>query len=355
MTGKHVLMAAAMAALPVFTLSAQTFTRGQPVPATMPLGDKPGNPIVDMPPGQKLISPFGERPAFSPKGDRLAFIGKSYGDAFEYDMATGRVHNLTDHAPSEGYLRVSYLADGSYTLLGPRILGKTREETRMGRIELFWMDAQASRAPVPLGITVFEGVAVSPRSNMIAWSQFTPPSQGQKPATTIYPARVAVNGASAQLEDVRKIVTTTECFVEAQDFLPGDKGLTMPCYNFGTGPSGVVTKILSVDFATKKITEYPTPPDLYAEVEAILPDGKRTMVECAQDRAKGMDLCVLDLDPKKPRYTRMTDIVQYGGWKYGNPVVHPNGRIMAAQVGSANVIDAGVGQGIVLMDLAPDF
>jgi hypothetical protein len=29
--------------------------------------------------------------------------------------------------------------------------------------------------------------------------------------------------------------------------------------------------------------------------------------------------------------------------------------MVAAQVGSADVIDAGVGQGIVLMDLAPDF
>ncbi len=355
MNAKHVLMAVAMAALPPFALSAQTFTRGDPVPATLPLGNKPGNPIQDMPPGQRLISAFGERPAFSPKGDRLAFIGKSYGDAFEYDMATGRVRNLTDHAPSEGYLRVSYMADGSYTLLGPRILGKTREETRMSRVELFWMDAEASRAPVPLGITVFEGVAVSPRSNMIAWSKFTLGPDGKKPSTTIYTGRVVVNGASAKLEDVREIVTTTECFVEAQDFLPGDRGLTMPCYAYGTGPSGVSTKVLSVDFATKKITEYPTPSTLYNEVEGILPDGKRTMVECAQDRSKGMDLCVLDLDPAKPRYTRMTNIVQYGGWKYGNPVLHPDGRVMAAQVGSANVIDAGVGQGIVLMDLAPDF
>jgi len=154
---------------------------------------------------------------------------------------------------------------------------------------------------------------------------------------------------------VREIVTTTECFVEAQDFLPGDKGLTMPCYFYGKGPKGVETKVLSVDFATKKITEYPTPSALYGEVEGIFPDGKRTLVECAQDRSKGMDLCVLDLDPKKPRYTRMTDIVQYGGWKYGNPVVRPDGRMVAAQVGSADVIDAGVGQGIVLMDLAPDF
>ena len=164
-----------------------------------------------------------------------------------------------------------------------------------------------------------------------------------------------VRDGTAKLEDIREIVTTTDCFVEAQDFLPGEKGLLLPCYAFGEGPSGVETKVLSVDLASKKLTHYPTPPSLYAEVEGILPDGKRTLVECAQDRAKGMDLCVLDLDPKKPRYTRMTNIVQYGGWKYGNPVVRPDGRTIAAQVGSADVIDAGVGQGIVLMDLAPDF
>jgi hypothetical protein len=39
--------------------------------------------------------------------------------------------------------------------------------------------------------------------------------------------------------------------------------------------------------------------------------------------------------------------MDYGRWKYGNPVVSPNGRAIAAQVGSAEVIDIGV----VLIDL----
>jgi hypothetical protein len=355
MNARRLLAAVAAIALLPSIAAAQGFTRGEPVPETLPLGNKPGNPIQEMPPHQKLISPFGERPVFSPKGDKLAFIGKSYGDAFEYDMATGAVRNLTNHAPSEGWLRVHYLPDGSYLLLGPRVPAKTREETRFSRIEIFWMDAERKRAPVSLGVTVFEGVAISPRSNLIAWSQFRPPAGAAPAATTIYTARLAVRDGAPKLEDVREIVTTTDCVVEAQDFLPGDKGLLLPCYAFGKGPSGVDTKVLSVDFASKKLTHYPTPPGLYAEVESILPDGKRTFVECAQDRAKGMDLCVLDLDPANPRYTRMTNIVQYGGWKYGNPVVRPGGRIVAAQVGSANVIDAGVGQGIVLMDLAPGF
>jgi len=100
MKAKQMLAVTLLAAMPLSALTAQTFTRGQAVPATMPLGDKPGNPIQDMPPGQRLISAFGERPVFSAKGDKLAFIGKSYGDAFEYDMTTGRTRNLTSHAAS---------------------------------------------------------------------------------------------------------------------------------------------------------------------------------------------------------------------------------------------------------------
>lgn len=43
--------------------------------------------------------------------------------------------------------------------------------------------------------------------------------------------------------------------------------------------------------------------------------------------------------------------MDFGRWKYGNPVVSPDGRTIAAQIGSADVIEAGVGQGIVLMRL----
>jgi hypothetical protein len=64
---------------------------------------------------------------------------------------------------------------------------------------------------------------------------------------------------------------------------------------------------------------------------------------------------VLDLDPARPRFTRMTRITDYGRWKYGNPVVSPDGRHIAAQIGPADVADAGVGLGIVLMDLSPSF
>jgi len=351
------------AALAAFALNAAPATAqqidfsGSALADAMPLGSRSGDPTIDMPAGQRLISAFGERPVFSPDGTKIAFIGSSYGDAFEYDLRSGRIRNLTRHMPHQGFLRVHYLNDGSFILAGPHVPAATREDTRAKTIELFWMDASATMPAVRLGVTIFEGVATSRRSNRIAWSEITPKGAGMTGATgtVVRTGTVAIAGGSARLTDVDTIVTTTDCRVEAQDFLPGDRGLTMPCYRFGGGKGGITTEVVSVDFATRRLTTYRTPPGLYGEIEGIFPDGKRTLVECSGDRSAGMDLCVLDLKPVDPRYTRITRIMDYGRWKYGNPVVDPAGRQIAAQVGSADVIDAGVGQGIVLIDVPEAF
>jgi len=345
------VIAALFAASPA---QSQGMSRGDPVPSAMPLGNEAGDPTIRMEPGQTLLSAFGERPVFSPDGRKLAFIGKSYGDAFEVDLATRAVRNLTAHAPSEGWLRIHYLADGSLLLLGPRFTGKTREETRNNAIEMFWMDPAAAGAPVPLGIKVWEGVAVSTRGNRIAWANVTlDPAAKMKAVTTLHTGRVVVANGTASVTDIRTVASPSDCLAEAQDFLSNDTALLMPCYGYADGKA--TTAVLSVDLASGKLTRYPTPPQLYGEVEGAFPDSRRALVECADDRRTGMDICVLDLDPAKPRYTRMTQIVRYGGWKYGNPVVHPSGRMIAAQVGPAEVVDAGVGHGIVLMQLAGGF
>jgi len=285
---KLVAATLAMAAIcPFVQASAQGFGRGDPVPATLPIGNRPGSPLYDMPPGQRLVSAFGERPVFSPDGKKLAFMGKSYGDAFEYDLATGAIRNLTAHFPHKGFLRVQYLSDGSYLLLGPRFPAATREQTRYSRIELFWMDAAASRAPLPLGKTVFEGIATSRAGSMIGWTEIAlDPARPGAASTTLYTARVAVEGDRARLADVRRSVTTRECLIEAQDFLPGNHALTLPCYKFGANESAA-TEVLSVDLASGALTRYPTPSTLYGEVEGLFPDGRRTLVECAGDRRTG--------------------------------------------------------------------
>lgn len=326
--------------------------------ADFKIGAKPGNPTFDLPSNMRLLSAFGERPVFSPDGTRIAFIGASYGDAYEMDLRTGAVRNLTAHAPNNGFLRVHYLADGNFILMGPRVHGKTREATRNSHIELFWLDAKATLAPVALDRTAFEGIAVSPRSNLLAWAEIEPRADSFAgiEKTVVKVATVAMESGRPVLRDEHQVLETgaAQCLVEPQDFLPGDSGLTAPCYYTPFLKRPRQTDVVSVDFASGKLTTYPTPAELYGEVEGLFPDGKRTLVECSGDRSAGMDICILDLKADRPRYTRITRIMDYGRWKYGNPVVSPDGRHIAMQIGSADVVDAGVGQGIVMMDLGAE-
>ena len=331
---------------------------GKPLADDLPMGHAPGDPTYDMPAGQRLISAFGERPVFSPDGTKIAFIGHSYGDAFEYDLRTRKLRNLTAHMPHRGFLRVHYLNDGSYILLGPHDPAATMEETRQKRIELFWLDREASMPAVPLRATVFEGLATSRLSNRIAWTENVPTGASRQDVkgTLLKTADVVVAGGMARLANVTEVYTVTDCRAEAQDFLPGDKGVTMPCYNTDAAfKGGVRTQVLSIDLASRAITRYPTPPQLYGEIEGIFPDGKHSLVECSGDRGAGMDLCVLDLKPSAPNYTRITHIMDFGRWKYGNPVVSPDGRTIASQVGSADVVDVGMGLGIVVIDVPAGF
>lgn len=319
------------------------------------IGTKPGNPTFDLPANMRLLSAFGERPVFSPDGTRIAFIGASYGDAYEMDLATGAVRNLTAHAPHNGFLRVHYLPDGNFILMGPRVHGPSREATRNAHIELFWLEAKATASPVALDRTAFEGIAVSPRANLIAWAEIEPRAEtfGEVKRTVVKVATVAMENGRPVLRGERQVLATdaAQCLVEPQDFLPGDTGLTLPCYYTPFLKRERQTDVMSVDFATGRLTTYPTPAALYGEVEGLFPGGRHTLVECSGDRSAGMDICDLELKADKPRYSRLTRIMDHGRWKYGNPVVSPDGRRIAMQIGSADVVDAGVGQGIVMMDL----
>ena len=92
------------------------------------------------------ISWFGERPAYSPDGKRIAFVGKTYGDAYEIEIATGNVRNLTAHLPHQGIMRIQYLANGDFLITAPRVF--SGESTR-SKGELWLLEKGLATRPDP--------------------------------------------------------------------------------------------------------------------------------------------------------------------------------------------------------------
>src|SRR5881397_524375 len=70
---------------------------------------KTGNPEEELPSNIGRLTGFGERAAWSPDDQRLAFMSKSFGDAFEIDLRTRMIRLLTGHFLHAGFLRVQYL------------------------------------------------------------------------------------------------------------------------------------------------------------------------------------------------------------------------------------------------------
>ncbi|HWR50947.1 MAG TPA: hypothetical protein VN428_07550, partial [Bryobacteraceae bacterium] len=56
---------------------------------------KPGSPLNQLPRNVQQLTYFGERADFSPDGRRIAFMAKSFGDAFTVDLRTRTIRCLT--------------------------------------------------------------------------------------------------------------------------------------------------------------------------------------------------------------------------------------------------------------------
>jgi hypothetical protein len=91
-------------------------------------GTKPGSPEQTLPSNITRLTHFGERASWSPDSTRVAFMEKSFGDAYEVELSTKAIRLLTHYA-HPGFLRVQYLPNGDYFLIGARTftdIGTTR-------------------------------------------------------------------------------------------------------------------------------------------------------------------------------------------------------------------------------------
>lgn len=325
------------------TLGAATFLAAQ--------GQK-GNPEENLPPNIAQLTHFGERASWSPDGKRIAFMSRSFGDPFEVEVSTKAIRLLA-HYPHAGFLRVQYLPNGDYFLIGARTFEDIR--TTRSRDQEMWIlkaGAQPGDPAIPLGHKISEGVAISRQTPKIAWSnthgQY--PDEIPKGESVIYTADIVYDSGKPQLVNKKEVIRAKapECTLEAQDFRKKDTELVYTCYR------SPYADVLGIDLQTAAVTVYRKIPDEYNEVEGIFPDGEYALVESSREQIQHnsnyIDIWKLKLEPNSKDFTRITRWGEYEGYKASNPVVSPDGRTIAFQ--SARSKDpAGVGYGIFLLHL----
>jgi Tol biopolymer transport system component len=315
-------------------------------------GTRQGSPEQDLPANITRLTHFGERASWSPDGQRIAFMEKSFGDAYEVDLATGAIRLLT-HYPHAGFLRVQFLPNGDYFLIGASTFTDIR--TTRSRDQEMWVlkaDGQPGDSALPLDHKISEGVAISRTSMKIAWSN----TRGQYPdllqqgESVIYTADIAYDGGVPRLTNKQEVIRASapECTLEAQDFRRNDTELIYTCYR------SPFADVLGIDLNSRQVTVYRKIADEYNEVEGIFPDGEYALVESSREQTEHnsnyIDVWKLKLEPDSQDFTRITRWGEYPGYKASNPVVSADGRRIAFQ--SARSKDpAGVGYGIFVLDL----
>jgi hypothetical protein len=307
-----------------------------------------------------VLSEFGGRPAFSPDGKHIAFVGHSYGDAFEIDLATRKVRNLTAHIPHNGVMRIQYLPNGDYLVTAPRI--QNGPDTR-AHLEMWVLDRNLEKGLQPLGEQVFEGIAVSRRRNLVAWTVVEPelkPGEnwalGFARPTKRYIAEIIYREGRAVLTGKREIMATLprECsFIEPQDFRDGDRELIYSCMGPMTGGQ-VSISVMGTRLPNGASVTYYRHASEYDEVEGIAPGGDWAAVECGkQDKAAlpPLDICRLELKPDGTMSTLVIGSEPGSTRGISNPVISPDGQWIAFQRSDSSDPDIGAGTGVYLMKL----
>lgn len=317
---------------------------------------KTGSPEKELPASIVQLTGFGERASWSPDDKRIAFMGKSFGDAFEIDLGTRLTRLLTGRFVHPGFLRVQYLPNGDLFLIGARTFTDVRT-TRSRDQEMWVMRADASAPPTPLNHKISEGVAISRKAMRMAWSN----TRGQYPdllaegESVIYAADIVYKDGVPELANKKEVLRARapECTLEAQDFRHDDAELIYTCYR------SPYADVLGVDLDTGKVTPYRKVPAEYNEVEGLSPDGQWALVESSREQggperqnSRFIDIWKLRLEPNSPDFVRLTRWGDYEGYKASNPVVSNDGKRIAFQ-SARNDEPAGVGHGIFILALPP--
>ncbi|MBI4661294.1 MAG: hypothetical protein HY735_20930 [Verrucomicrobia bacterium] len=317
--------------------------------------DKAGkNPADDLPPHITRLTWFGERADWSHDGKKILFVEKTYGDAYEVELATKIVRPVTHHYHHLGYTRALYLSNGDILLSGAEAFDPKKPHTSRVQCYLYVLDKSLSKPAVPLGTKCSEGPAVSRKRLHIAWTHVSAQYPDKLPSSVsqMHEADIVYENGIPKLTNQRLILDSRDlpfkCTLETQNFRPPDeRELTFSAY----GHQG--TDVCGIDLMTKKVINYSNTPNQYDEPEGIFPDGQFTLVECDRQNRKGsgyVDLWKLKLDGSG-HTERLTYFSDYTGYKASNPAVSDDGRFIAFQMAKSRD-PAGVGYGILIYDIA---
>ena len=308
---------------------------------------------LDLPPYIHRLTYFGERPDWSHDGKRLIFVEKTFGDVFEFELATGIIRPMTHHYFHYGYTRALYLANDDILLSGSREFSLEHPwVSRMEKAELWVLDKALNKPPTPLGERCFEGPAVSRSQMRIAWTIHHENYPDQIPAGD-YKFRIAdiqyVDGRPT-LVNKREILDNHKAGVllmETQNFRPPlEKELTF-IGGFGANDADIMV----LDLETGKVVNDTNTPGQYEEPEGIFPDGQYTTVETnrSEPGRNVIDLWKLKLDGTNNAERLTYFSANHSGFRATNPVVSDDGRFMAFQL-ARDGDPPGVGYGIFIYD-----
>lgn len=306
------------------------------------------------------LSPFGGRAAFSPDGKKIAFVGKSYADAYEIDLATRAVRKLTAHFPHQGIMRIQYLANGDFLVSAPRV--HSGPNTR-AHLEMWVLDKDLKRGLQPLGQQVFEGIAVSRRTNLIAWTVIEPelkPKESWQLAfvrpTKRYVAEVTYRNGVPMLSGRREVMAALpkECgFIEPQDFRDEDREVVYSCMEPVQSGSFTIS-VMGNRIAEDRNITYRRDIGAYNEVEGVAPGGDWATVECGKQDKPGLpplDICRLKLVPDGKMSLLVRGTAPGSSGDISNPIVSPDGKWLVFQKSDSTSGEIGEGYGLYMLRL----
>ncbi|WP_188770927.1 PD40 domain-containing protein [Novosphingobium endophyticum] len=306
------------------------------------------------------LTPFGGRAAFSSDGKKIVFVDRTYGDAYEIDVATRQVRNLTAHLPHQGIMRIQYLASGDFLVTAPRV--RSGPNTR-AHLEMWVLDKTLKHGLQPLGQQVFEGIAVSRQTNLIAWTVIDPelkPKESWQLAfvrpTKRYVAEVTYHNGVPALSGKREIMPALpkECgFIEPQDFRDNDTEVVYSCME--PMQSGAFTiSVMGSRFAEDRNITYRRDVGAYNEVEGLAPAGDWATVECGKQDKPGLpplDICRLQLTPNGKMTLLVRGTTSGATGDISNPIVSPDGKWLVFQRSDSASGEIGEGYGLYMLRL----